>query len=220
MPRRPSSRLALFLAAAPGLLVSGCAGTGSAPDSGQAPAAGERLYDGKPLSYWLVEVRDLAPAHGAVAAEALARFGEAAAPAVPDLTRLLCEEDTSPCQSAVRALIAIGPAAMPGMEVALACPDAWSRNKAADALCRLIESGHRTSTLVDTLVGNLKKRHDWYLVRALGLLGPEASAAIPELETMLPRSAGAAATAPPVETAGRSDRDVVKWALERIRGGR
>jgi HEAT repeat protein len=162
-------------------LLAACAS--SAPPKPEGP-----LYDGKPLSFYLEEIRDLSPSRRDAAAGALGYFGPAAAPAIPDLIATIEYPGISGMGQAPDALVAIGPAALPALEKALSSRDEEVRHSAAWALRELVRKGARGPTLVDSLVRGLKDTHvkvAFKCLDALAVLAPESPAAVQGLEQAL-----------------------------------
>lgn len=161
-------------------LLAACA---SAPAKPEGP-----LYDGKPLSFYLEEIRDLNPGRRDAAAGALGYFGPAAAPAIPDLIATLGLPGISGMGQAPDALVAIGPASLPAVEKALFSTNEEVRGLAAYVLRELVQKGARGPTLVDSLVRGLKDPTTGVArqcVRALAHLAPESPAAVQGLEQAL-----------------------------------
>jgi HEAT repeat protein len=113
------------------------------------------------------------------AAEALGRIGPAAADAVPDLTAMLKLTDEEHRGHAAAALGAIGPAArraVPRLKAALADRSPAVRAWSAYALARI--TGEK-DPYVSILAGLLATTEE--ASQALGRLGPDARAALPQL---------------------------------------
>lgn len=199
-----------FAALIAGMLLAACASASPPPVEPEG-----RLYDGKPLSYWLEEVRDLSPPRSAAAARALSFFGEGAAPAIPELIRGLAFADSGDCGACRDALVAIGALALPPMEAALQGPDEATRESAGWVLWALIEEGHRSPTLIHSLVRALEDRGGACRPSfgALGALGTEAAAALPAMEKLLAEESAKKA-------AGQRHHDVeeIAQAVGRVRG--
>jgi HEAT repeat protein len=74
-------------------------------------ARSEPVYEGKPLSAWIVQLKDAAPQNRSAAAYAISSMGSAAQSSVPALTVALADENPTVRYAAAWALGEIGPAA-------------------------------------------------------------------------------------------------------------
>jgi HEAT repeat protein len=119
------------------------------------------------------------------AAWALARFGPAAAPAAPDLVRLLADRDDSVRDWVFRALEAIGPDAVPALTQGCKSVVPGVRVEAAEALGRI---GPGADSAVPTLLPLLQDTSAGPRVaaaRALGRIAPESDAVVARLRETL-----------------------------------
>ena len=97
----------------------------------------EPVYEGKTLSAWVKQLRELAPQDRSAAAYAISGIGPAAEPSVPDLVARLQDDSPNVRYAAAWALGEIGPAAkeaIPALERARAEDEhvdvRWSAKKA------------------------------------------------------------------------------------------
>jgi hypothetical protein len=164
------------------LLLAGCA----APPPPASPPLEGPLYDGKPLSFYLQEVKDLNPDRRDRAAWALSYFGEAAAPAIPDLIATLAYRGIAGTGGAPDALLSIGPAALTAVEAAMFAPSEETRSEAAGLVAVFLERGLRTPTLVDSLTRALDDSGGAaaWAAWSFRLLGREAAPVLAKLEVM------------------------------------
>jgi hypothetical protein len=177
-------RVALLL-----VLLAGCAAPVPAPDPGPR-------YKGNPLSHWLAEVRDLSPSRKEDAATALRYFGEAAAPAIPDLIAALRYDD---CEDEARhALDAIGPACLPAVLGAMtSSPMPRIRDRAALVVAVFVENGARGPEILDAIgrgLDDLEGAARWSAAAA-GDLGADAAPLLPKLEALAKGDGDAARSA-------------------------
>ena len=159
------------------LLLAACA---AAPPAVEGP-----LFEGKPLSHYLAEIRDLSPERKAHAANALEHFGEAAAPAIPDLVDALrIAEIERPVSDA---LIAIGPSSLPAVLSAMTTsPSPEVRDRASFVVAVFIERGTRSPEILDAIgrgLDDIEGAARWS-ANAVGDLGPDAAPFIPRLEVL------------------------------------
>ena len=126
-------------------------------------------------------LRDKKPDNRVLAADSLGRMGPAAGEAVPDLIRVLNDEEASVHLRAVSALAEIGTAAVPALIAALNHQDTTIRCGAVDALGVM---GPGAKGAVPALVILLSDQ-DYPLSRhsasALGLIGPAAVPALTQV---------------------------------------
>ena len=87
------------------------AATSSAAAQSRTTASSEPVYEGKPLSEWIAQLRDLAPQDRSAAAYAISGIGPAAKRSVPALVTLLRDESPNVRYAAAWALGELGPAA-------------------------------------------------------------------------------------------------------------
>ena len=141
----------------------------------------EVVYQGRPLSSWVAQLKEKDPA---VRQDAVRALGVIGAEAVPRLAEALADDNRDARTAAADALGSMGPdakAAVPALNAALHDADSGVRRHAAFAL-GIIDPQDRSvvPALVESLKdGDLEVRR--LAAVALGRLGREAKAAVPAL---------------------------------------
>jgi HEAT repeat protein len=118
------------------------------------------------------------------AADALRALGKDAAPAVPALTEALKDGSAIVRKAAIEALGSIGPkaqAAIPALMNALEDPDEEVRGYVPLALADIC--GEKIQALTDALGKDSPYLRRLGAITALGIIGPKASAAVPQIAT-------------------------------------
>lgn len=146
-------------------------------------AGKEPTYDKKPLSHWLKALGDDDPKVSGQATEALRAIG---APAVPGLVEIIKDKQTKTkarrwAISAVAYIWPDGKSVTPVLVELLHDPDPGLRVDAAAALTRLDPAS--TGTAISVLADALGEKGDvaGSAAHALGVVGPQAKAAVPAL---------------------------------------
>jgi len=145
------------------------------------------LHEGKTLSAWIEQLHADKAIPREEACRVLARLGPGAKPAVPALIKLLGREDEDVTQFlAARVLGAVGPdarEAVPALLRALLSPERRNQEEILKALDRIVPEEPKPAvpflreTLKDRAAGERRR----YAAGCLGLLGPRATDALPEL---------------------------------------
>lgn len=160
-------------------------------------------YEGRQLSEWDADLRDLSIRVRLKAVEALGHFGTAA---VPSLARALIDGDQSVARAAEDQLKRIGPAGIPGLAplqgqplFGMALKSLWwavsdapyATRKAALQALQTLSSSTALPVLLSGIGHSDEEVRD-ICIRAIGVMGPEAKTAAPTIASAFSRNPDAA----------------------------
>jgi HEAT repeat protein len=146
-------------------------------------ADAEPSYDGKRLSEWVKQLKSGKEEERKNAAEALGSLAVESQLVVPALLEAVVDGPEKTNQSAVSALIKIGPAALPTLSAALWDDDRDKRHTALFVLGRMGEKARPVTAAVLAALADSDAQNRCDAVRTLGLLGN--SSAVPALLPLL-----------------------------------
>jgi HEAT repeat protein len=159
---------------------------GCTPKFGPRPATAPDaaiLYEDKPAAYWLKKLEDRAPSYRMRAIAALGGIAEKDHALIPTIVDCLADSDFDVHCKAADVLHQLGDAAFPALA------DGWKdRRPAVAAKCWEYAADHPRKELVPAMIPFLddpKQDSCWHAVWALGAVGPEARAAVPQLVGLL-----------------------------------